>query len=302
MLCIILTSFEIVTISKSEMIENVASNDIILIQNLIFSSESFKHTESWVPICLPGISDCGYLQMYTNFFEANFGVVFITESQEHSYFLKFAEQSRNIYQSTVDENLLAMIKFAFNHKTTSINSNGVILNRNKKSYMDILNDEDKLVEEFLKNLNPRKSTGSVNNLPNNQQKRSSTVLSQNQSTTSIDPFEDVKFLMCKNKVTNQFFTFRFNAYNGISHIEKNVMKCYSNLYDVYTTNNLPLNSNNFFYYEKGENMTHTIHTNENYVLFASFNLFEEYDTIFNLSTEILKIIKYKESHFFITKY
>ena len=61
-------------------------------QNLIFSSDSLRTTESWIPLCLPGISDAGLLQMYCNFFEPNIGIAFITESQEDSYFLKFVDQ------------------------------------------------------------------------------------------------------------------------------------------------------------------------------------------------------------------
>ena len=82
---------------RSDSIE-LNSTDLSLIQNFIFSSESLRQTESWVPICLPGISDLGYIQIYCNFFETNLGVVFITEIQEQNMFLEFAEQSRNIYE------------------------------------------------------------------------------------------------------------------------------------------------------------------------------------------------------------
>jgi hypothetical protein len=293
LLSVILTPFEIVSICKSEMI-NISSSDIILIQNLIFSSESLKQTESWVPICLPGISDCGYLQMYINFFEPEFGLVFVTESQEHSYFLKFADQSRVIYETAQSENLVLLIKSSATQRNISSSINGI--NITKKLSLEIINNEEKMVEDFLKKLSGTK-IASGNTLPN-LQKRSSII------TTAItsDPFEEVKFLMCKNKTTNQFFTFKFNNYINLSQTEKNVMRYYINLYDLYNSNNIQINPNCFFYFEKSENMTHTIHSNENYILFASYNLFEEYDAIFNLSTEVLKIIKNKESHFFINKY
>lgn len=86
----------------SEAINTVMSSDILLIQNLIFTSESLKQTESWLPICLTGISDAGYLQMYCNYFEPNFGVIFITESQENSYFMRFCDQSREIYEVIIN--------------------------------------------------------------------------------------------------------------------------------------------------------------------------------------------------------
>jgi hypothetical protein len=67
-----LTPYDIATIVKSDSVDIIPS-DIALIQNLIFASESLRQTESWVPICLPGISDLGYLQIYCNFFEENIG-------------------------------------------------------------------------------------------------------------------------------------------------------------------------------------------------------------------------------------
>jgi len=270
------------------MIGNLVPHDIILIQNLIFSSQSLKQTESWVPVCLPGISDCGFLQMYTNFFEPYLGIVFVTESQEHSYFLKFAEQSREIYQSALDENIVSSIKFAFSHK-----NNSSILKNNSKIQVDLIDDEEKLIEVFLKKLTGKGIGADVPNL----RKRSSTVVNY-----LTDPFETAKFLICKNKATSQFFTFRFDNYSKIKKKDKTVMKYYSNLFDVFNSQNIPLNSNNFFCIEKSSEMTHTIHTNENYILFASFSLFDEFDTINNISTEILKIIKFKESYFFINKY
>lgn len=306
MLCVILTPFEIITISKSEMI-NVTSSDIILIQNLIFSSESLKQTESWVPICLPGISDCGYLQMYVNFFEPQFGLVFVTESQEHSYFLKFAEQSRAIYEASQKENMLAFIKSFVAQRNISSSLINSSINTTKKLPSEVLNNEEKLVDEFFKKLTGKSSSvspsareslsSSASNLTTFQ-KRSSILTN---SVTS-DPFEEVKFLICKNKITSQFFTFKFNNFNSLLKIEKNVMAYYINLYDIYNSNNLQINPNNFFYYEKSDNMTHTIHSNENYIIFASYTLFEEYDTIFNLSIEILRMIKNKESHYFINKF
>ena len=94
----IVTAHEIINITLSEAINSINASDVLLIQNQIFTSESLRIAESWLPICLTAISDSGHLQMYCNFFEENFGVVFFTESQENSYFMKFCEQSRNIYE------------------------------------------------------------------------------------------------------------------------------------------------------------------------------------------------------------
>jgi hypothetical protein len=270
---IVLTPYEIVSISKGDYISIISPSDIVLIQNLLFSSDSLKQTESWVPICLPGISDSGYLQLYVNFLEDNVGIVFVTESQEHSYFLKFAEQSRSIYETAVNEGVINNIKNGLMHKRKSVSS--------KNGFSTNSISDDKLVEDlYLKltqNTLPRKTLSSVSN----------------------DPFDNVKYLICKHKTFNQYFTFRFNEYDMITKIEKQIIKSYSELYDVYLSQTFPINTNNFFYYKKSDTLTHTIDTSENYILFATFSLFDDFDSIHTTLTEILKIIKYKESHFFI---
>jgi hypothetical protein len=93
-----MTPYEVICLCKNEAITSVSAHDIIIIQNMILSSESLKTTESWLPLCLPGISDAGYLQCYCNFFDQNIGIVIISEYQDQSYFLKFSEQSREIYE------------------------------------------------------------------------------------------------------------------------------------------------------------------------------------------------------------
>ena len=79
LLCCILSksATEVIAISKTDLI-NLAQTDMILIQNLIIHSDSLKSSESWVPICLPGISAEGYLQLYCNFTHAKLGIIFIT--------------------------------------------------------------------------------------------------------------------------------------------------------------------------------------------------------------------------------
>ena len=54
--CILMTPYEIISFAHSNQIA-VTSSDLILIQNLIFCTEMMRTQESYVPICLPGISD-----------------------------------------------------------------------------------------------------------------------------------------------------------------------------------------------------------------------------------------------------
>ena len=61
--CIIMSPYEIIALARSNII-NVVPSDLVLIQNLIFCQEMLRSQESYVPICLPGISENGYIQFY----------------------------------------------------------------------------------------------------------------------------------------------------------------------------------------------------------------------------------------------
>lgn len=293
MLCILLTPYEIITISKNDAIETITPHDIIIVQNLIFSSESLRQTESLIPICLPGISDAGYLQIYTNFIQPEIGLIFVTESQEHAIFLQFSEQSNNIRTLMEKENLIEYIKIAIQHREKSIISHTI---DNNIKY----EDTEKLLDELYLKLTQTR-------LRSSSKDSSSTGLTISPIPTSNnnsfgDPFDESKFLICKNRNSGQMFTFRFSNFDRIKHEEKVVLKNYCQLYDIYNSQNLSINGNNFFHYEKNDNFTHVIQVNETYIIFISFNFFKEFDEINHLTNEILKIIKFKEAYFFINKY
>ena len=86
--CILMTPYEIISFVHSNQI-NVQASDLILIQNLIFCTEMLRTQESYVPICLPGISDQGFLQLYSHFSEENIGIIFITENVDPMCFMEF---------------------------------------------------------------------------------------------------------------------------------------------------------------------------------------------------------------------
>ena len=56
--CIIMTPYEIISLSHSNVI-NVVPSDLVLIQTLIYCTEMLRTQVSYVPICLPGVSDQG---------------------------------------------------------------------------------------------------------------------------------------------------------------------------------------------------------------------------------------------------
>ena len=112
LICCLITpdAKEIISLSKSNIIK-LSFNDMILIQCLIISSDSLRTGESWVPICLPGISSEGFLQLYCNFVTTDkFGIIFVTESQEQKYFNDFVNLSRKIYNEIEEQKLLKNIE------------------------------------------------------------------------------------------------------------------------------------------------------------------------------------------------
>ena len=113
--CIIMTPYEIISLSRSNQI-NVVSSDLVLIQNLIYSQEMLRTQESYVPICLPGISEQGYIQFYSHFSDENIGVIFVTENMDPMYFVKFQEQYKKIYQKLKNENYIQKIMETFMFK------------------------------------------------------------------------------------------------------------------------------------------------------------------------------------------
>ena len=110
--CIIMTPYEIIALARSNKI-NVVSSDLVLIQNLIFCQEMLRSQESYVPICLPGISEQGYIQFYSNFSEENIGVIFVTENMDPTYFVIFQEQYNNLYGRLIEENYIEKIMNSF---------------------------------------------------------------------------------------------------------------------------------------------------------------------------------------------
>ena len=110
--CIIMTPYEIIALARSNQI-NVVSSDLVLIQTLIFCQEMLRSQESYVPMCLPGISEQGYIQFYSNFSEENIGVIFVTENIDPMCFIKFQEQYNKLYKRLNDENYIEKIMNSF---------------------------------------------------------------------------------------------------------------------------------------------------------------------------------------------
>lgn len=91
LLLIVMTQYAIVGVSKVDYI-SIAPSDIVLLQTLVFSSDSLRQAESWLPVCLPGISPEGYIQIYCHFTAENIGIIFVTEISNCDVFMDFNRQ------------------------------------------------------------------------------------------------------------------------------------------------------------------------------------------------------------------
>ena len=322
LMCLVMTSSQILGISYNSQISLLAT-DVVLVQNLIFSWESLRTTESWVPICLPGISEDGYLQLYCKFTEENIGVCFLTEKMDSEYFMKFMNQNNQIYDSLLQQNLIQKIlnsipiknqdenekllenspendKQLINLLLTKIIQNNPNLSKSKKNLVSMSPFETSRKETLFPTQTLKNST--VSTPVSNRISRGQTLFAPNYIPDKIDNlidiFENVVYGLCKNKKLNQFFMINFSSsFRLQTKEEKNIIKEYINLYEK--INNYNNNEKNFFY-EKSDFFTHAIEQNENFILICSFNFFMNFEEIGQKMTDMLKYIKKNEKKYFIS--
>ena len=299
LICCLMTpdAKQIISLSKSNII-NLSFNDMILIQCLIMSSDSLRTGESWVPICLPGISSEGFLQLYCNFVTTDkFGIIFVTESQEQKYFNDFVNLSRKIYNEIEDQKYLKNIE----------NSQKKITNR-KNSMED---DDITTIKEFIE------GTIGVKEVIDKKEKEKDIRIQIHKNVVpkkiSIyygiynannefikDPLIKLKFGLIKNKLFAQYFTINFSNSDELSSNEKCIYSKYVRLYDMFNSMNTnTINVDNYFHIEKDQKYTHGIYVTDTYVIFGTFNLFKSNEEIVELLKEIAKLIKSHDNNFFI---
>ena len=299
LICCLMTpdAKQIISLSKSNII-NLSFNDIILIQCLIMSSDSLRSGESWVPICLPGISSEGFLQLYCNFVTTDkFGIIFVTESQEQKYFNDFVNLSRKIYNEIEEQKYLKNIENSL--KKNEINK--VISEKNEvskikdfiegtigvKEVIDKKEKEKNIRIQIHKNIIPKKVSiyyGVYN--PDNDFIK--------------DPLIKLKYGLVRNKLIGQFFTINFSNNDEISPNEKYIYSKYIKLHDMFISmNTTTVDVDNYFHIEKDNKYTHGIYVTDTYAIFGTFNLFKSNEEVHGLLKEIAKLIKSHDSNFFI---
>ena len=299
LICCLMTpdAKQIISLSKSNII-NLSFNDIILIQCLIMSSDSLRSGESWVPICLPGISSEGFLQLYCNFVTTDkFGIIFITESQEQKYFNDFVNLSRKIYNEIEEQKYLKNIENSL--KKNEIKK--VISEKNEvskikdfiegtigvKEVIDKKEKEKNIRIQIHKNIIPKKVSiyyGVYN--PDNDFIK--------------DPLIKLKYGLVRNKLIGQFFTINFSNNDEISPNEKYIYSKYIKLHDMFISmNTTTVDVDNYFHIEKDNKYTHGIYVTDTYAIFGTFNLFKSNEEVHGLLKEIAKLIKSHDGNFFV---
>ena len=292
--CIIMTPYEIISLSRSNQIDVVPS-DLVLIQNLIYSQEMLRTQESYVPICLPGISEQGYIQFYSHFSEENIGIIFITENMDPLWFVKFQEQYNKLYQKLLNENYIEKIIEIFRINNNISGEYCLIKKHEEKKEEEISTVIllEKLVEKIGKNNNKifnfRDSIKRADSISDYQGKM---------EKVKNKYFEGVKYGVVLNKKYKQYILFNFDMdFRVFNKTQKKLIHEYNILYDKAISE---VNENEeFFFIKKSNEFINVIEANEFLLCIFTFNFFLEYDEVGKKSKDLIKYIKKNENKFFI---
>ena len=218
--CILMTPYEIISFVHSNQI-NVQASDLILIQNLIFCTEMLRTQESYVPICLPGVSDQGFLQLYSHFSEENIGIIFVTENVDPMCFMEFQKKYKEIYDRILEgysEKILQCMR-----KNNNMKGENSLFRKNK----DEENNKEKITNEILVNnlitkinnmkekslIEGKTSSGRLPNVnqntPNKDLSKTKTLSTNTILKENIVAFKGVKYGVILNRKYNQYIMVNF---------------------------------------------------------------------------------------------
>ena len=308
--CIIMTPYEIISLARSNQI-NVVSSDLVLIQNLIFCQEMLRTQESYVPICLPGISEQGYIQFYSNFSEENIGIIFITENMDPMCFVKFQQQYNQLYQRLIDENYIDKIIESYRMNNNIFAEYNLIKNEEKEEITtEVL--MKKLFEKLGKNntnmnsmvkksltVKEDKNRISINDIGRESLKRveSNNDIQEKFEKLRNKAFEGVKYGVILNKKLKQYILLNFDMdFRVFNKTQKKLIYEYNLLFDKANENN---DNEEFFYAQKNKDFLNVIDVNDNFLCIFSFNFLSDYENVGKKAKEIMKYIKKNEHKYFI---
>ncbi len=309
--CILMTPYEIISFAHSNQI-TVTSSDLILIQNLIFCTEMLRTQESYVPICLPGISDQGFLQLYSNFSEENVGIIFVTENMDPMCFMEFQKRYNDIYKKIKKGYIEKIVECM--RKNNSIKGKFSLFKKNNENKKEISNEE--LINKLLNKIKQEKgiildgyvdnNKGNFNSSKNvNKVAKTKTFANTGtqhnieKSTSISGTFDKVKYGVVLFKKYNQYIMLNFGMdYRNYNKNEKELIHKYCKIYDIYN-NYKEKDKEEFYYYEKSDKYYNAIQVNESYLIICSFNFFIDVEEIQKKIKEILKYFKKHENRYFI---
>ena len=325
--CLItLNAKEIIALSKSSVIE-LTYQDMVLIQSLIMTCGSLRENESWVPLCMPGISADGFLQLYSNFLPPNqYGILYITEKQEQTSFSNFTELSRKIYDEIKEKGFLPSIEKAIETKKNAEYIKEEIENNTQEINVESLKE---FIKKTFGSKNKSQSlnikSNEINNandiigksatLPDAYRLYQTTVKKENVHQSRIisivkiatkqssknDPLLKMNYGIIQHRINSQFFTINLHSHDHLTREEKYILKCYIKLFDFYTSFCKNLNNpDNFYHIEKDNKFSHGIYINETFIIFGTFNLFKPNYEISEILKESAKLVKQYETNFFIS--
>ena len=241
--CIIMTPYEIIALSRSNQID-VVSSDLVLIQNLIYSQEMLRTQESYVPICLPGISEQGYIQFYSHFSEENIGVIFVTENMDPMFFVKFQEQYNRLYEKLINENYVQKIVETFRINNNILGELSLIKEEKKDISTDFIIDS--ILEKIgIASNTSNKSSNSSNTLKYEKNKlykaetfketnkKNEVVLNDTQGKKEKKSkyFEGIKYGVILNKKLKQYILLNFDMdFRVYDKTQKNLVHEYNILF------------------------------------------------------------------------
>ena len=322
---------EIFAMSKSSVIE-IKYADMLLIQSLIMIKTSQDENELWLPICMPGISADGLLQLYYNYDPSNsYGILYITEKQENTSMSTFTEFSKKINDEIKEKGLVPIIEKAIETKQNADNIKEEILNNPQEINVENL-------KLFIKNTFSSKNAKSkVSNFyPNDMYQKNSTFIEAYKNfTTSMmspsltnnignisnsapvsklisigkivckqgsknDPFLKLNYGIIHHRANSQYFSVNLHSFDCLTKEEKYIMKSYIKLYDYFISFKNLNPGENFYHIEKDYKFSHGIYVTETYIILGTFNVFKPTNEINEVFKDLLKLIKQYESNLFVS--
>jgi hypothetical protein len=273
--------------------------------------------ESYVPICLPGISEQGYIQFYSHFSEENIGIIFVTENMDPMCFVKFQEQYNNLYQKLINENYIEKIidNFRINNNILGEYS---LLKKEENKLDEEMSSPEFLIQKLLQKIgkskpiinlrssntikfeNTRRLTYTGTELMRDSIKRADSNLDVQGKSEKIKNkyFEGIKYGVVLNKKLKQYILFNFDMdFRVYNKIQKKLIHEYNILFDK--ANEESNENDEYFFIKKSKEFINVIECNENFLCIFSFDFFGEYDDIGKKTKEMIKYIKKNEQKYFI---